>query len=390
LAAALVVSAAPAAGYDVTDELEVWGRIQMLATLYEQNEAASVRTQHPSGDEAADITTGFSLSRARLGTALTTLDGLLGLEVELALERGVELEDGFVLLAPAPWLTFQFGQFKTPSTWENLASDGRLDFPDRTAVSRAVGDYSLSRAYYTASQLAGNRAHQRDLGIGAAGLIELGPVPLRYRLMVGNGLGANLWISTGDRAYGLSNRAQFFYGGRLELEPVPEWIAIGGHGSYNRHDDMLLGGSRVVVDLHRVGWSSDVRLGIPPLGLRLTGMIAGGGILEDYYGDGKDDLRYWGGEGRLVWRVTRFLRELCDVRFPDDHELEAAFRYDALTLEIDESGAPTREHAWSIGVNYLCADYFKAQLDYVLRRTDDPAEPDLDDDRLLLLLQGEI
>jgi hypothetical protein len=390
LGLALGLVPATAHGYEVTEDFEVWAQLQLWTTLYEQAEAAATGVQHPSGDAAADTTTGFALNRARVGTELTALDELLGLEVELALENGPELLDAYARLTPAPWLSFQFGQFKIPTTWENLTRDVELDFPDRSRISSAVGDYSLSRAYYSASQLAGNRSRQRDLGIGVGGVIELGPVPLRYRLMVGNGLGANLWIGTGDRLYGITNRAQFFYGGRLELEPVPGWLALGGHVTYNRHDDMTLGGSRLVVDLERTSGSSDLRVQVPPVGLRLAGMVAAGAILEDYYGDGRDDLRYWGGAGQLLWRVTTLIRGPGHARFPEGHELEAAFRYDNLTTEVDESGSPTRLHSWTFGANYLWDEYLKVQLDYTLRRTDDPAAPDPADDRLLLALQGVI
>lgn len=390
LALGLLLVSLPAQGYEVTDELEVWAQAQLWMTLREQAEKAATGIQYPSGDAAADTVTGFSLNRARLGAAFDVFDDMLGLEVELALESGVELQDAYVRLSPAKWLSFQFGQFKTPTTWENVMSDRELDFPDRANVSDAIADYSLSRAYYTASQLAGNRSRRRDLGIGAAGTIDLGPVPLRYRLMVGNGLGANLWMGSGDRLYGITNRAQFFYGGRLEVEPVPEWLSLGSHATYNRHDEMTLGGAKLVVDLYRVSGSTDLQLRIPPIGLRLTGMVAVGGILEDYYGDDRDDLHYWGGEGRAIWRVTSLLRGPAHVRFPEGHELEAAFRFDNLSTETDESGQPTRHNEWTVGANYLWESYLKVQLDYTLRRTRDPAVPDLADNRWLLALQGAI
>jgi len=367
----------------------VFANLQTWLTVWEQDEAAAALTQVPSGDLAADTTTGFSIQRARVGAEGSFFDDLFGLRIQIKLEQSVELLDAYARLTPAKWFELRVGQFKTPTTYENLTDDQTLDFVSRTLISAAIADYSLSRTYYTATQLSGVRAQQRDLGISAVGQIDLGPVPLRYRLMLGNGLGANQWIggSSGKQVV-LTNPPQFYYGARLELEPAPGFVTLGGHASYNKHDNMALGGARMVVDLFRTSWSADVRLSVPAAGLRVTGLYGGGKILEDFYGDGKDDLHYHGWEGKIMWRLTEPLRAWTGWSWLHDHALELGFRYDGLMTETDESGMPTWQRNYTFGLAYLWRDYIKVQTDFIVRRTADPAQPDLADDGLILCVQG--
>jgi hypothetical protein len=119
-------------------------------------------------------------------------------------------------------------------------------------------------------------------------------------------------------------------------------------------------------------------------------MYAGGAILEDYYGDGKDDLWYSGWEARAVWRVTDLMGWLADWGWTRTHALEVAFRYEGYETDVDESGAPTRQEDFTFGLNYLWQDYVRVQLDYVLRRTTDVAEPDLRDDLFVASVQAAI
>jgi hypothetical protein len=388
---ALAGAPSPASAYDVTDELDVFAVVQTWLTVWQQAEQSAGLVQYPNGDQAADTTTGFSIQRARVGAEGSFVDDLFGLRVQLKLERNVELLDGYARVSPGKWLEIRVGQFKTPTTYENLSDDATLDFVTRTRISNAISDYSLSRTHYTAAQLAGNRSNQRDLGLGLGGQLELGPVPLRYRFMLGNGLGANLWIGPStSQPFALTNPGQFYYGGRLELEPVPGIVALGGHASYNQHDDMALGGAQLVVDLKRTSWSADVRLDVPAAGLRATGLYGGGAILEDYYADGKDDLWYHGWEGKVVWRVSQPLRVWTGADWLAEHAFELGFRYDGMTTEVDESGSPAWQRDYAFGLAYLWRDFVKVQIDYVLRRTEDRAAPDLDDDGLTMCLQGAL
>jgi hypothetical protein len=383
--------AEPARAYELTDDLQAYGYLQLWATALEQ--VAEVRgwRQSPSGEHAADTATGFSVNRARVGTEVRLLDGFLQVGGLLKVERSVEPLDMWFRVSPWRALGVMAGQFRVPSSWENMDDDRGLDFLHRSQLANAVADYALSRAFYTAAQNAGNRSYGRDLGVALLGTVDLGPVPLRYRLMAGNGLGANLWVGGGsNRQHALTNPQQLYYGGRVEVEPVPGWLSLGAHGSTNRHDNMALGGSRMVLDLRRESWSADVRLRVPPLGVRFTAAAGGGKIRDDYYGDGRDDLRYVGGEARAVWRVSSVLREVLPWRVPTGHDVDLGLRYDVLSTEVDESGSPTRHHQWTAGMAWTWRTLLKAQLNWVARRTVDPAQPDLDDDVVALSLQAAL
>ena len=387
----LALGAGTAHAYDVTDELDIFGYVQTWLTVAQQAEEQAGLVQYPSNDPAADTTTGFSIQRARVGAEGRFVDGLFGLRLQLKLEHDVALLDAYGRVTPWKWLELRVGQFKTPTTYENLADDQKLDFVTRSRISNAIGDYSLSRTYYTAAQLAGNRAYQRDLGIGLNGQIDLGPVPLRYRFMLGNGLGANMWIgSSSSQPFALTNPGQFYYGGRLELEPVPGMVALGGHASYNQHDNMALAGSKLVIDLKRTSWSADARLDVPQAGLRATALYGGGAILEDYYSDGKDDLWYHGWEGKVIWQISQPLRAWTGADWLKEHAFELGFRYDGLLTDVDESGSPTWQRDYTFGAAYLWREWIKVQADYVVRRTADPAKPDLADDGLVISMQGAI
>jgi len=388
--ALLLAAPSRASAYEVTDAVEVWSYVQVWATLWQEMEAVAGYSQPITGDTAADTVTGLALGRLRVGGDARILDGLLGFHLHVKLERNVSALDAYVDVTPRPWLSIRLGQFRIPSTWENMVENRQLDFPMRSQISRAVADFSLSRAFYSASQLGGNRSYRRDLGLGVEGELDRGPVPFRYWLMVGNGLGANLWIGGEGSQFAITNPPEFFYGARLEVEPLRDWITVGGHVTYNRHENMALGGSRVAVDLDRMSWSGDVRLSIPAIGGRLALMYAGGVIAEDYYGDGKDDLRYSGGVAQVVIGLSAVLRNLFAVPVPVGHDVQLELRYALCSYEVDESGRPTDQVDLSLGASYLFRQYIRAHVEYTRRRTDDPTEPDLADDLVILSVLAAI
>lgn len=390
LLAVLVALPSQATAYGLNEDVDLWAYLQVWATMWQEAEAVAGYSQPITGDEATDTTTGFALGRLRIGSDARVLDGLIGLHLHVKLEGSVQALDAFVDITPGSWLSVRIGQYRVPSTWENMVENRQLDFPLRSLVSRAVADYALSRAHYSASQLGGNRSYRRDLGVGLEGEIEAGPVPLRYWLMIGNGLGANRWIGSEGRQFAVTNAPQFFYGTRLEVEPYRDWITLGGHFTHNRHDDMALGGSRVAIDIDRRSWSGNVRLAAPPIGSRIDVMYAGGVIAEDYYGDEKDDLRYSGCAGQLVIGLSTALRNLFDVAWPEAHDLELGSRYALYSYEVDESEHPTDQTDISVGVTYLFRDVIGVHLDYTRQRTDDPTEADLDDDFVMLMFQAGI
>ena len=391
---ALVLAGAPsrASAYDVTDELDVFATVQTWLTVWQQAEQSAGLVQYPNGDQAADTTTGFSIQRARVGAEGSFLDDLFGLRVQLKLERNVELLDGYARVSPGKWLEVRVGQFKTPTTYENLKDDGKLDFVTRTRISNAIGDYSLSRTHYTAAQLAGNRsepARSRHRPLGPARARPgSAALPLHAQQRARRQHVDRPELEPARSRSPTPGSSSMAAGSRIE--PVPGMVALGGHASYNQHDDMALAGAQLVVDLKRTSWSTDVRLDVPAAGLRATGLYGGGAILEDYYADGKDDLWYHGWEGKLVWQFSQPLRAWTGAAWLEEHAFELGFRYDGMTTEVDESGSPSWQRDYAFGLAYLWRDCVKVQVDYVMRRTEDRAAPDLDDDGLIVCLQGAI
>jgi hypothetical protein len=369
-------------------ELESHGYVQTWLTIHEQMEQAQGLYQHPSGDAATASTTGFRIARARVGATASFRDGAVVVVGQLRLERSVGLLDLYTRFAPEPWLTLQLGQFKFPSAYENLQDNRALDFIERTQIADALSDYAISRTVHASSLFAGNRSMLRDLGFGVKAEWFTKQAPLRIFLMVGNGLGANLFIG-GETAREsvITNELQFFYGARLETEPFPGFLKFGMHASYNRHDDMVLNSGRAVADLDRPSASGDVTIGLPENGARVTVMHGRGAILEDFDGNGKADYRYGGWEAKLVWRLDRPLAACLGAAALGSHGLELAVRWDLLNSEADESGVRVAETVWTAGASYYYADFLKIQLNSIVRRTAHPHEPDLKDDAWLLNVQ---
>jgi Phosphate-selective porin O and P len=387
----LTAPARPAAAHEINEQLTVFGYSQLWFTLYEQMEEAAGLNQHPSGDAAAASASGLSLRRARLGARVALFDGALRFFTQFKLEDDPSFTDAVISLHLAPWLSLHIGQQKIPSTYENLTFTAQLDFLERAAISTLLADYSLSRTTYASSLFYGVRSNLRDLGLAARGELELEPLSLRYFVMLGNGLGANLFIGGGThKEYIITNNGQFFYGARLEAARIFDVVSVGGHLSYNRHDDMVFNSGRVVYDLDRRSYSADLQLRVPGTGLRLAGLFGAGVIDDDFDDDGRTDLRYRGGEGRLVWRLNPLLRRLVEWDALEQHIFELAFRYDNVSSEWNGTGVLVQRHTWTAGINYLWEPHLRVQLNVIFRAADDPDKPDLADDALLLGVQGYI
>lgn len=54
---------------------------------------------------------------------------------------------------------------------------------------------------------------------------------------------------------------------------------------------------------------------------------------------------------------------------------------------MDESGSKVRKDNWTVGVTSRLPEHIKLQLNYILRRTDDPSRPDLADNVLFANFQ---
>jgi hypothetical protein len=388
LGALVAGRAAPARAYEITDNLEVYGYFQAWLTLVEQMEDAHGLFQDITNDPAADFTSGFRMARLRIGLEYDFLKGKLGVQLLLRLEGDPGMLDVNARWRPWRWLTVQLGQMRIPSTAENLRPDKDLDFVLRTDLSDALADFSLSRTNYPSSLMHGNRSFRRDFGLGVKARYEGRHFAARAFLMMGNGLGANLFIS-GDTARGflITNKAQFFWAARVEVEPWRHHLVLGGHVSYNRHDNVVFESGRTVLDLDRISGSGDLELRFDRLGLRLGGLGGYGEINEDFNVDHRTDFRYWGASGYLLWDLQPLLRRLTRGRFGSQHHIVLGFRYERYASNWDEAALWTHQTNYTAAVTYRYADHVKVQFNAVLHRTDKPFYPDLDDDLFLLSVQ---
>jgi hypothetical protein len=388
LGALVTGRAAPAHAVEVTEDLEISGYFQAWFTLVEQMEDAQGLFQHITNDPAADFTSGYRLARLRMKLDYTFLHDKVGISGLLKLEGDPGMLDVNARWMPWKWLTVQIGQMRIPSTAENLRSDRDLPFVLRTDLSDALADFALSRTNYPSSLMHGNRSYRRDFGLAVKGRYKGRHFAARAFLMMGNGLGANLFIS-GDTARGflITNKAQFFWGARVEIEPWPQHLVLGGHASYNRHDNVVFNSGRAVLDIDRLSGSADLELRFKRLGLRLGGLGGYGEINEDFNVDGRTDFRYWGGSGYLLWNLQPMLRRATGGRFGIHHHIVLAFRYERYASNWDENPEWTLQTTYTAGVTYRYQNHVKLQLNAVLRRTDRPFQPDLNDDLYVLSLQ---
>lgn len=382
----LLLSGSAARAYSFSDDLEVYGYLQSWVTLFEQMEEADALFQHPSGDVATTQTSGFSLHQVRGGMDYRVLDGRLGFSLLLKAERNPAILNAYASVQITEWLRFRLGQFKIPTTYAGMILSRDMDFIQRTQLAAYCADYALSRTVHPSSLFYNNASHYRDMGLGVDGELPIGIGSFRFFLMVGNGLGANLYIGGGsERQFILTNLPQFFSGGRLELADLFGWFTLGGHASLNRHTNMVFNSGRVVYDLDRLSWSVDAQLRIPNTGLALAGMFAAGKLADDYDADGRVDLDYSGWDVRAIWGLSEVIAPHWR-----SHRIELTGRYESYESEWNEVGAGVEQTQLTLGMNYQFEEYAKVMLNYMVRWTDDPSAPDLADDAVLLSLQLSI
>jgi len=386
--ATLLLAAAPARAYKFNEYVEAYGYAQVWLTVFEQMQKEAGLVQHPSGELAADVVSGLSLSRVRAGARLTLPDWDLSLHAQVKFDHDVALLDADVAWTPLAFFGLHVGQFKVPGTCEALTEDRALDFILRSDISTNIADYSLSKAAYTDSLLYGSSSNLRDIGIAVKGE-QLGRwLGGRYFLMVGNGLGANMAFGgLTHKEYWVTNKGQFYWGGRVELV-VAQVATLGLFGSYNRHDNIVFNSERAVYDINRRAVGGDLQIEVPHTGLRLMALGGGGQIRDDYTGSGKIDLRYSGWAVSAVWNIFPVLEKVLGRSLPWGHAVELVARYDTSTGEMGESGNLVRVHHATFGANYLAGEHLKVQLNYVVRRTEDPVNPQLANDILFANLQA--
>jgi len=385
-----LLASAPASAYDVNDKLSAGGYMQMWVTLWEQMEEAKGLYQVVTRDPAATTTSGFSLSRLRLGARIRLLEGLLEMRVQMRLEKSPAFLDAFVAVHPHRAFSLYVGQFKIPSAYENLIENDSLDFILRPTASECIADYGLSRGVFTLSHFSGVHSYFRDMGIAVKGDIDLGRGLLRYFLMVGNGLGANLFIGGGTKKeFIITNAGEFLVAARVEVADLFGVVTFGGHVTYNRHENIVFNSGRTVYDLDRTAYSADLRIAIPRTGLRIAGMWGGGIVGDEYDADGRYDMIFSGWEARIVFRITEPIR-LFSQGLPAGHDVEIGARFDTYAYDVNESGTDVVENVWTFGIAYIFRDYIKVKTNYVVRRTHDPNLPELDDDAVILELQASL
>ena len=365
--ALLVWAACLASMREVGSDPAIRGYVQAWWTVRQAVENGL--RQAGTGDRAAQTVSGFSLRRARLSVQDTLGSDRLRFEVEVLLEKSGRLTDCYVAGRLADGLEVRAGQMKIPSTYEAMAPAGGRDFIQPATVSRLIPDWSLSRTPYI-STFMGNRGYLRDVGLG----LEARTGRLRSFAMVGNGLGANLFVGGGQNKEFVKTNSpgDWLYGLRLDAQ-VLSWLEVGGHGLVNRHGDMLFNDERTVIDLDRRSWSADARVRLPR-DVRVSGLYAGGVVDDDYYRDGKSNYEYAGYE----------LKALGWLR---PGRLEAGMRFDRYEYAFNESGSRVTHSDWTAGVNCHWHGDNKVQVNYTWRDTDERYLPDLDDNALLVNVQ---
>jgi len=352
--------------FDIETNLSLWW------VLLEENQNGI--EQAGSGDPAEEAASGFAIKQGRIILSYEDTDNHFGLYAQVRLEERVAILDLYGMWKPVNWFNFYAGQMKIPSTYEVLTKDECLDFVTRTTISKYIADYSLSRTPYLSS-FWGNRSYYRDTGIAFKGAVgpESNRQLLQYFLMISNGLGAGVYIGGPESKENVTSNkfGDYFYGLRMDVNPI-KWVTIGGHYSINKHDDMLLGDGKTVLDLDRSSWSADLRFEIPYL--RVVGMYGAGEIDEKYYMISTDHFDYSGWEAKALAQVWK------------DH-MEVGVRYDNYIFGETATEHEIEQNNWTFGVNYTPAPAIRLQLNYMVKDTDNGIDSDVDDDLLVLNFQ---
>jgi hypothetical protein len=67
--------------------------------------------------------------------------------------------------------------------------------------------------------------------------------------------------------------------------------------------------------------------------------------------------------------------------------MEMGGRFEQYQYEWNEAGAPILEDVWTFGLRYSYRQTVDVKTNYVIRRTEDPSNPHLDDNALLVRVQ---
>ena len=378
----------PASAYFFSKDLEAYGYSQVWFIPYES-------MPNMSGLTETDYLSGFSLAKVRGGVNAWFLDRKLGVFFQATFVKPVGILDASLIGKPIEQLGFQFGQFKIPSTFENLIDDRKLDFILRSKISTMLADYSLSRSPYADSKWYANNSYLRDLGVALKADAPIPYVPLKAFLMVGNGLGAGYTIA-GDYQRGdfLTNGfGQFFYGARIELLPLDGNLIMGGVYNRNYHSKIVPNdGSKSTISISRESWEIDIQATVPKTGLSFAA-IYGQGWLNDWEPQiTVSKSNYSGWMAQAVWRIGDTVKNINKSVFLDDHGFDVMFRADQNRLHNYGSGTQSDIY-YTVGFNYRFREYVKLQVEGIFKRVlgdRDLKTPDFDSDGALICVQGAI
>jgi hypothetical protein len=259
---------------------------------------------------------------------------------------------------------------KTPSIYEAITPDAELDFISRSILSTNLPDWSLSRTpYYSAFY--GTRTSNRDMGIGIKGKTGY-KENTSYFLMVGNGLGPNLFIGGKEnKGYAFTNDfGDYFYGARVDISPVKR-LTLGGHYSLNKHNNILFNDEKTVFDLNRYSWSADLHLNLWKA--EFTTMYGAGKVKDEYFYTQAENLEYSGYELKLLLSLME--------------SLQLGVRYDKYIYKFLKSGSYPDASNITFGTNFTPIQDIRIQLNYVIKKSGNEIEPDLGDNILFMNLQ---
>jgi hypothetical protein len=404
VAVAAMPSATPAAEVASADSAAAAIHVGLEATTSIwwtiREEVENGLRQSGSEDPADDVASGFNFRQGRLGLSFSSGSGALEALLRVRLEERTDLIDFWGLYRPVPSVALVAGQMKIPSTGEVLAADNRLDFITRTTFGRIVCDYALARTPYI-SPLMAVKSYDRDLGIAARLDWPAARPRARAFFMVGNGLGGNRYVGgeespeflftngIGEHHYGIRLEARLreraagldpgcegdATGTRRESTSRLPWIeelALGAHGSLNRHEDVALDARGPVLDFDREARSVDLRASFA-WGQRIEGFL-GSGELDDNWGGARYRFDYsgWG-----IWSLWA----------PGRGSWEIGLRHDRLESGYRQARESTVQRHWTVGANWRPRPPLRLQLNYVAKATAGVADPDRSDDIAYLNVQ---
>lgn len=370
-AAALVLALLPLSCARAAARAGIEANTSFWWTVWEQ--AENGLTQRGSGDEAADVASGFNFRQGRLAFSFTSDDGKIEAFLRLRLEERTDVIDFWGGWRAGDRLRVRIGQMKIPSTAEVLTPDHETDFITRSTFGRNVADYALSRTPYISSIMAA-RSWDRDLGAA----VELDwpsskePAASLF-LMASNGIGANKYIGgrESEEFVFTNSPGDLYYGMRAEFSPIPRFTA-GIHASTNEHSDMALDARGPVFDIDRSVWTVD------------SGILApGGGRVYCFYGSG--EMRDFHGALEYLFDYSGW--GVQGIQPLAGGALEVGARFDRFVTGFNEDGDERRRDHLTLGVNLFPADNVRVQVNYVHKETVEEFEPDTGDDILYVNFQ---